>query len=225
MPAVVKLPSDVSAMQDWQKGGFNRSFTTCMDIVPTFLDLINVSLPPQESKTNIPKALHRDKVVHGMMGKSWLPYALHGTHPKGETSEEYGVYSQQQPVGWELMARAALRKGDFKIVHVPRKFKGKADPKIVDDPDGWELFNVIKDPGETDDLGEKQPAKLKELIGDFEQYTKDCGVVWGPTAEVGGEWVNQAPWLYDDDQTWQRAWLQTPHGQPLKFDTYKPPSY
>ena len=149
------------------------------------------------------------------MGKSWVPYALHSKCVEGESEEEHAVYGQNVPVGWELMARAALRKGDWKLVHIERKYKGKADPTVVDDPNGWELFNLAEDPGENIDLGEQRPDKLAELLADFEEYAQRVGLVWGPQAMDVGRTSLEAPWQHDDDHLWQKAWLQTPHGEPL----------
>lgn len=66
----------------------------------------------------------------------------------------------------------ALRKGKYKIVHIPVIFGGRKDGK-------WQLYDLAADPGETQDLGDKLPEKLQELLADWEKYVLDAGVVWG----------------------------------------------
>ena len=57
------------------------------------------------------------------------------------------------------MARGALLKGDCNIVHIAR-----ANGGVGDCDDGWELFNMVVDPGETHDLAPQYPDKLAELL-------------------------------------------------------------
>lgn len=63
-------------------------------------------------------------------------------------------------VGWELFGNRAIRKGDWKIVKLAPRFGGS----------GWQLFNMINDPGEQNDLVQERPEKLKELVQEWEQY-------------------------------------------------------
>jgi len=39
------------------------------------------------------------------------------------------------------------------------------------------LFNIRKDPGETTDLAASEPAKLAELVKDWDAYAKAKGVI------------------------------------------------
>ena len=205
--SVVKAPAGQYS-DHWKAGGFNRSFSTCMDMAPTFLDMISVSLPKQG-----PRVLHRGRPVHPMMGKSWKSYMIEGRHADEGSNEEYAIHSGDHHTGWELLGRGALRSGDWKIVHIPKTFQGKADPKVLDDPNGWELFNIVKDPGETMDLSEKEPEKLKDMLGKWDQYVKDAGLVWGPDAMTTGLSETEAPHLHDDDFEIQKTWMQTPAGR------------
>ena len=60
-----------------------------------------------------------------------------------------------------------LRKGDYKAVMVPPPFGQGA----------WQLFDISKDPGETEDLSKKYPEKLEELKKAWKQYADEVGVV------------------------------------------------
>ena len=60
-----------------------------------------------------------------------------------------------------------LRRGGHKAVFVPPPF-GQGE---------WQLFNLSKDPGETDDLSKKDTKKMEELKAAWKQYADDVGVV------------------------------------------------
>ena len=60
-----------------------------------------------------------------------------------------------------------LRQGDYKALLIPLPY-GSGE---------WQLFNMAKDPGETEDLSEKQPQKMAELKAAWEQYSDEVGVV------------------------------------------------
>ena len=205
VPCVVKLPNGTYNPQ-WQKGGFNRSFSTCMDIAPTFLDLVGVSM-----KQDGNKMLHRGKLVHGHKGQSWKKY-LQSTEASKDSGEnqEFAFWPEDKAIGWELHAMAALKKGHYKIVFIREKHGGKATRD--DDPNGWEMFNVTEDPGETVDISAKEPEKFKELMADWEVYVKETGLVWGDGAMVPGLSKEEAPHLHDVDMELQKTWLQTPSG-------------
>lgn len=145
MPCVIKPPKN-AFLPEFAPGSVTRAFANVMDFAPTFLDLAGISLPPAADKT-IPAALpgqdtatrkmttFRGKDVHAMRGKSWLP--LFGRGEKTEQDEQWAIHSSTEPVGWELFARGALRKGDWKIVHMDKKYGGVG---IGDE--GWELFDI-----------------------------------------------------------------------------------
>jgi arylsulfatase len=77
-------------------------------------------------------------------------------------------------VGTELFYRRALRKGDWKAVYLP-----KSDGIYPRDGVGegkWQLFNLATDPAESNDLALTEPAKLAELVADWERYAAEKGV-------------------------------------------------
>ena len=59
-----------------------------------------------------------------------------------------------------------MRKGDWKIAYANKPW-GK---------DRWELYHVSVDRSELHDLAERYPAKLKELVADYEKYQAANGV-------------------------------------------------
>lgn len=154
------------------------------------------------------KVVFRGRQVHAFKGRSWVPY--YGSGQALESDQVHAVHPRDKYIGWELHARAALRKGDWKIVHLPKVFGGKGQN---DNDDGWELFNVVKDPGETSNIGDQYPDKLKELLRDWDDYVVDCQIVWGESATRPGLSAEEAPHLNESDLELQRSWMQTSHGE------------
>ena len=77
------------------------------------------------------------------------------------------LQGDRAPVGFEFSGNAALFRGDYKIVrNVPPAGDGR-----------WRLFNLERDPGETRDLSEEEPALLKEMQTAYESYTRRVGVL------------------------------------------------
>ncbi|KAH8896669.1 alkaline phosphatase-like protein [Thozetella sp. PMI_491] len=208
VPCVVKPPA--GSFSGIVPGSFNRSFATVMDFCPSFLELAGISLP-EATEQQVALPLHkatatrkmstfRGKAVHAIRGKSWVPFFGKGN--KVEDDEMWAIHSSSEPVGWELFARGALRKGDWKIVHIAKKHGGAG----VQD-EGWELFNVVQDPGETKDLAETEPTKLQELKACWDEYVVECGIVWGESAVASGLGFDEAPELWEDELDLQKSWM------------------
>lgn len=128
-------------------GQWNKSFIHVSDIVPTVLALTGTTFPKESNGKSIKQPI----------GKSILPLL------KGELSEVH----PNEGMGWELFERKAYIKGNWKILRLPEPF-GKGD---------WQLFNIEKDPGETNDLSIQFPEKRDSLIKDWLQYAKENDVV------------------------------------------------
>ncbi len=136
--------------------GANLSVT---DIAPTLLQLAGVTQPA--SFNGHPILPHE--------GHSWSAL-LAGT---AQT-----VRSPEEPLGYELFYRRGLRKGDWKLVYLPAiKPEGAAYLKAGVGDNQWRLYNLARDPGETTDLAASEPAKLKELLADWDVYAKQKGVI------------------------------------------------
>ncbi|KAF7358491.1 Alkaline phosphatase-like, alpha/beta/alpha [Mycena venus] len=99
--------------------------------------------------------------------------------------------------GWETCGRAACRQGDWKIVFIPKP-KG---------PERWQLYNLVSDPGETDDLSSVHPDKLAHLIKLWDQYVLETGVI--PLSPALGEYIAAT-----ELQMEENAWME--------FDYWKP---
>ncbi len=102
-------------------------------------------------------ATYAGRTVQPVRGASWLPY-LQG---KAER-----VHATDEVVGTELFGRRAIRQGDW---------------KAVDLGDGWKLFDIARDPGETRDLAKRDPKRTAALATAWAVYGKQVGVVMPST--------------------------------------------
>lgn len=187
-----------------------------MDFAPTFLELAAVSLPSASERRSVTPlgddyvarkmATFRGRDVHAIRGKSWMP--LFGQGKKAEQDELWAIYSSSEPVGWELFARGALRKGAWKIVHL-----AKAEGGAGEGDEGWELFNVVDDPGETVDLAQAEPQKLQEMLALWGEYVVECGIVWGEVAAAPGLKRDEVPHLWEDELDLQNSWMGARGGE------------
>lgn len=140
-------------------GGVLPAFTTVMDILPTVLELAGVPHPG---------GTFRGRPVAKPRGASWVSY-LDGKLPE--------VHSEDHVTGWELFGQQAVRKGQYKALYIPAPFGNNK----------WQLFNLRKDPGETDDLAEKEPEKLSEMLEHWAIYVAETGLIEITENLLGGE--------------------------------------
>jgi arylsulfatase len=129
--------------------GISHTFATAMDVTPTILDLAGVAHPGNS---------WRGRDVVGLRGRSLLPYL------NGETQI---VHTDATATGWELFGRCAIRRGDWKALLLPPP----------DGPGIWQLYDLSRDPGETNDLASAEPERLAGLIADWNQYVEETGVL------------------------------------------------
>ncbi len=71
------------------------------------------------------------------------------------------------PVGMEVSGQAALFKGDFKLVRNGAQYGDGA----------WHVYDIARDPGETNDLAPSRPDLAAELRRDYDEYTRTMGVL------------------------------------------------
>ncbi len=116
------------------KGGRQvDAFSYVWDIMPTVLDLADIAHPQE----------YRGRMVERMRGKS-LEGVLEGSAE--------AVYDANELVGGEMQNGKWMRQGDLKAVSVAPPYGTGI----------WHLYNLAKDPGETNDLAEEQPETLKK---------------------------------------------------------------
>ena len=89
------------------------------------------------------------------------------------------AYDAATPVGLEAAGDSALFKGDLKLT---RNAGGLGSP-------AWRLYDIAKDPGETNDLSARMPGKAAELLADYKAWAARVGVAeippgYAPDKEV-----------------------------------------
>ncbi len=142
-PLLVKLPGTMT-----NAGTMNHSFFHIRDIMPTILDVADVSHQEQFNGRKVIPMQGRS-VLELFNGKAASPYA------------------EASKVGYELFGMKAYFNGDWKVLWLPQP-AGKGD---------WELYNIKKDPAELRDLSAENPQKLKELVDQWERYKAENGVL------------------------------------------------
>ncbi|KAJ7495877.1 alkaline-phosphatase-like protein [Mycena galericulata] len=191
----IKVPMILNFSPWTQKHGGRslNAFATVMDIAPTILELAGIQHPGTNK-------LFRGRKVEALRGKSWLPFFSTLSETADLSSAQEALHGADDPaVGWELFGRAALRSGSWKIVYMPRWAFGKG---------AWELFNLTEDPGETRDLAQDESAKLVELLGLWEQYVAETGVVWdGELVPRPSDDLNRADIIGGDALEDTRGWM------------------
>ena len=128
----------------------NPHVFTVRDIAPTIQEIVGVEYP---TKT------YKDRELLPQTGKSFAKVI--------RETPTFSIHPKEEIFGWELFKRKAVQKNDWKILWIEPDF-GKGN---------WELFNLKEDPSELNDLAEKYPDKLKEMINAWEQYQQDNNVI------------------------------------------------
>ena len=145
----MRVPLIVAGAALPRQGVLSDAFSFVTDITPTVLALAGVKSPDGR---------YGGRPVESIIGRDLSPVL------SGSTER---VYSPTDAVGYELAGNAALFQGDYKIV-VNRKPLG----------DGvWRLFNIKKDPGETRDLAQEEPARVQQMLSAYERYQRENKVL------------------------------------------------
>jgi len=77
------------------------------------------------------------------------------------------THAPDATIGVEVSGNAALFKGDLKLVrNLPPWGDGE-----------WHVYDIAKDPGETNDLAPNRPELLAELQRDYQTYEREFGVL------------------------------------------------
>lgn len=99
-------------------------------------------------------------VTHPIQGKSILPLL---------TNQVDTVRGASEGIGYELFNKRYYRKGKWKVVHQHKPWG----------PNDWQLFDMLADPGETNDLSNEYPEIRARLISAWEDHALENGIVLG----------------------------------------------
>ena len=140
----IKAPLIVKMPSKTKKQGqWNNTFLHVTDIMPTILELTGVTYPEQYKG---------EKITNKVIGKSIISVL------NGKTTN---IHSEG--MGWELFEMKAYIKGNYKILRLPVPF-GTGD---------WQLYNILKDPCEANDISIQFPEIKTNLIKNWNKYAKD----------------------------------------------------
>jgi arylsulfatase len=158
VPLIAKPPHGVTGNLPLPDGIITDAFCTVMDIVPTVLEMAELSHPVQ----------YKGKDVAQLRGRSWVPFLSQvSSAPTSDVDQVHQIHGPDYTVGFETAGSGALRKGDWKITFVP----------APNGPQKWELFNIREDPGEVHDLATEKPELMKEMLELWKEYKTDVGSI------------------------------------------------
>ena len=129
--------------------GLRDAFVSVKDVVPTALELAGVEHPGGS---------YRGRPVAALEGASMLAFL------RGQTN---AVHPDDYSMGWELFGRRAVLQGDWKLVWLWEPYG----------PERWALYDLARDPAETDDLTARNPEKRQELLALWDEYAERNGVI------------------------------------------------
>lgn len=148
----LRVPLIISGIPGMPAGKVVRGFSHVKDIVPTLLQLVGV---PQ------PDGHYAGVEVERITGSSMLPVLM---------GEAECVHAADEAIGYELAGNAALFKGDYKLViNLPPAGDGR-----------WRLYDISRDPGETEDISDTHPLLFKEMRADYEVWAQKNNVLAMP---------------------------------------------
>lgn len=181
VPMVAQFPKNMPLPQNSgliSKTGITDQFATVMDIAPTILEMAGVAHPAPT---------YQGREIVGLRGKSMVPFL---------SEREPRIHPEDFVEGWETCGRAACRKGEWKIVFIPKP-KG---------PEKWQLYNLASDPGEIHDLAD-EPAhaeRMAEMLKLWDRYVLETGVV--PLAPELGAFLEAT-----EAQMTEDIWIEYPY--------------
>lgn len=148
----IRVPMLIAGVKGSKPQQIQTALTHVTDIAPTLLDLAGVQAPGNR---------YKDQDVEPMVGKSLLPVL---------TGKAQAVRGEREVLGYELSGNAAIFKGDLKlVVNLPPVGDGK-----------WHLYDMLKDPGETNDRIDQMPEVVRGMSADYDRYAQQNGVLAMP---------------------------------------------
>jgi len=145
----MRVPLIIAGPVVASKGGTSNALTYVKDIAPTILEIASAS-PAGGEYAGRPVEVISGKSLGGLLA--------------GSTNR---VHPADEPIGYELGGNSALFKGDYKIV----KNRGPVGD------DEWHLFDIVSDPGESEDLKDGDPQRFAAMLADYRSYAADNGVL------------------------------------------------
>ena len=153
MPFLMQYPREL------KPGGINKDITLNLDFAELFLDYAGLPAPA------------------GMQGRSFRRN-LAGRTPKNWRQSMYYLYWMHMSNDHQVPGHCGVRTKTHNLIYYYGKALGSTGTSKVDTPPEWELFDLVKDPGEmSSDYGEPAyanvTATLKQELARLQQQYKD----------------------------------------------------
>lgn len=101
------------------------------------------------------------RTVRPMLGASMVPHLRDDVEHPHDSTYAYGVWAG---------GNASFRRGRWKLVNIERPYR----------EDRLKLYDVVNDPGETNDLSAARPATYNKMLERWNQYLKDHDIRLAP---------------------------------------------
>lgn len=132
------------------KGDIKPAFFSLLDMAPSFWEMAGQPLDKQGFDSK-----------YKMSGRSALSYF---------TGDQASVYPKTNILSFELFGHASIYMGPWKALSMRAPW-GNGD---------WQLFNLVADPSEQNNLAASEPRILKNMMAAYEQYRSANHVVDEP---------------------------------------------
>jgi arylsulfatase A-like enzyme len=169
-PLIVHWPQGIKS-----KGEIRKQVGHEIDIMPTLLDLANVSYPKK----------YNGDTITPVSGVSLVP-----------TFSNKPVV--ERPIYWEHQANRAMRMGKWKIIS-PGILNGAYGKWKTYNSLPWQLYDLENDRSESKDLSAEHPELVKKMVAMWEQWAHKTNVYPMPWKEeknpVIADYIS-TPWEY-----------------------------
>ena len=142
----MRVPLIVSYPKSLPKARRSDAFVWATDIPTTLLDLGGADLDD-----------HAFADRAAVQGRSLLPLLIGAAEV---------VHPEDEPTAYELAGSAAVFRGRFKARRLHAPFGDRQ----------WQLFDLVSDPTESEDLAAARPELLAELLAAYREYEQRVGV-------------------------------------------------
>lgn len=145
VPLVVSWPKGIAA-----RGELRSDFAYVNDIAPTLLEATGT--PLAKVINNVPQA--------PMEGQSLAASFQIAGDPRNGRAQYVELYGNKKLMwqGWSLVTSHRFKTWDWQTA------------KTFDEP--WELYDVVRDPGETRDLAAREPERVARMAAEFDRQAK-----------------------------------------------------
>ena len=130
-----------------RRNEISDAFLSLVDLAPTFYEMAQARYPDR----------FLGRQTYPLKGESLLPYLT------GKTAR---VHGDDYVFALEHENHAMLRKGRWKITNIEMPF----------DEANFKLYDISKDLAELKDLKEKEPEVFRDLLGEWEKFSREIRV-------------------------------------------------